>query len=184
MAQGGDSGELATEGCTFGIAHPPGYPLLTLIGNILSRLPTSPGTSTVKLTNLFNAGAHRFPCRAAGLLLAASGNSHVCVLVWCRCERAGGRHAVSGGHRDHGQVWYCVLDSWRCCSTLRKAWCDVLSPCGFLLRGYVRLCACVCVLWCSCRLHTPSRPSFGCMPSATRCLLSTSSSPRRCCTLF
>jgi hypothetical protein len=29
---GGDSGELAAEACALGVAHPPGYPLLTLLG--------------------------------------------------------------------------------------------------------------------------------------------------------
>jgi hypothetical protein len=34
----GDAAELATAGFTFGIPHPPGYPLYTLIANIFSRL--------------------------------------------------------------------------------------------------------------------------------------------------
>ena len=31
MITGGDSGELVAEGCILGTAHPPGYPLLTMI---------------------------------------------------------------------------------------------------------------------------------------------------------
>ena len=55
--QGGDSGELATEGCTFGVAHPPGYPLLTMLANVMAMMPRSEGTATVFTTNVFNAGA-------------------------------------------------------------------------------------------------------------------------------
>jgi hypothetical protein len=35
---GGDSGELVAEGCTLGIAHPPGYPLFTLLVYLLKAL--------------------------------------------------------------------------------------------------------------------------------------------------
>jgi tetratricopeptide (TPR) repeat protein len=34
----GDAAELATAGATFGIPHPPGYPLLTLLSNLWTRL--------------------------------------------------------------------------------------------------------------------------------------------------
>lgn len=36
---GGDSGELVAEGCILGVAHPPGYPLYTILVYLLSRLP-------------------------------------------------------------------------------------------------------------------------------------------------
>ncbi len=36
---GGDSGDLVTAAFTFGIPHPPGYPLYTLLGWLLTRLP-------------------------------------------------------------------------------------------------------------------------------------------------
>mmetsp|Transcript_21047 Transcript_21047/g.30398 ORF Transcript_21047/g.30398 Transcript_21047/m.30398 type:complete len:795 (-) Transcript_21047:201-2585(-) len=36
---GGDSGELVAEGCILGTAHPPGYPLLTVIVNLISYIP-------------------------------------------------------------------------------------------------------------------------------------------------
>jgi len=42
QAQGiaaGDSGDLVTAACTFGVPHPPGYPLYTFFGYILCRLP-------------------------------------------------------------------------------------------------------------------------------------------------
>lgn len=35
---GGDSGEIVAEGCHLGTAHPPGYPLITLIIHALSKL--------------------------------------------------------------------------------------------------------------------------------------------------
>lgn len=46
-----DSGELAAVCATLGIAHPTGYPLYTLIGWLLTRLPGRP----VLLLNLFSA---------------------------------------------------------------------------------------------------------------------------------
>jgi hypothetical protein len=36
---GGDSGELIVAGCTMGIAHPPGYPLFTMLANLIHKLP-------------------------------------------------------------------------------------------------------------------------------------------------
>lgn len=39
---GGDSGELVAEGCILGTAHPPGYPLLTMLVYLLKEwLPLS-----------------------------------------------------------------------------------------------------------------------------------------------
>ena len=35
---GGDSGELVAEACHLGVAHPPGYPLYTLLGHVMVRL--------------------------------------------------------------------------------------------------------------------------------------------------
>ncbi|MEK9143283.1 MAG: DUF2723 domain-containing protein, partial [Patescibacteria group bacterium] len=35
---GGDSGDLVTAAATFGIPHPPGYPLYTFLGYVVSRL--------------------------------------------------------------------------------------------------------------------------------------------------
>ena len=37
-----DSGELATAACRLGIAHPTGYPLFTLLGSVVSRIPFAP----------------------------------------------------------------------------------------------------------------------------------------------
>ena len=43
---GGDSGELVAEACHLGVAHPPGYPLFTLLVHAAVQLPiegTTPG---------------------------------------------------------------------------------------------------------------------------------------------
>src|SRR5262245_53245604 len=57
----GDTAELAMVAATFGVAHPPGYPLLTLLGHLFTFLPLQPvafrmnllavicGTATVAL---------------------------------------------------------------------------------------------------------------------------------------
>lgn len=37
---GGDSGELIVAGCTVGIAHPPGYPLFTMLAGLPPRMQT------------------------------------------------------------------------------------------------------------------------------------------------
>ena len=36
---GGDSGELVAESCELGTAHPPGYPLYTLLVHLISIMP-------------------------------------------------------------------------------------------------------------------------------------------------
>ena len=38
---GGDSGELVAESCELGTAHPPGYPLYTILVHIISIMPPS-----------------------------------------------------------------------------------------------------------------------------------------------
>ena len=37
---GGDSGELLAEACMSGTAHPPGYPLYTMLSNLVGRIPS------------------------------------------------------------------------------------------------------------------------------------------------
>jgi hypothetical protein len=48
---GGDSGELTMAAATLGVAHPPGYPLYTLLGHLMAALPG--GTLCLRL-NLFS----------------------------------------------------------------------------------------------------------------------------------
>lgn len=49
---GGDSGELTTVAYTLGIAHPPGYPLYTLVGRLILFVPLA---SPAMIMNLFSA---------------------------------------------------------------------------------------------------------------------------------
>ena len=62
----GDSGELTVAMTTWGVAHAPGYPLLMLIGNLVSRLPHRGEPAFI--LNLLNAG---FSALACGVLAAA-----------------------------------------------------------------------------------------------------------------
>ncbi|MBN3276043.1 TM260 protein, partial [Polyodon spathula] len=49
---GGDSGELITAACELGVAHPPGYPLFTLLARLaLDLLPFGPPAYRVNLLN-------------------------------------------------------------------------------------------------------------------------------------
>jgi len=49
----GDAGELTSVLCSWGVAHPPGFPLLSLLGNLVSALPL-PGEPALAL-NALNA---------------------------------------------------------------------------------------------------------------------------------
>lgn len=50
----GDIGDLVTAACVHGVAHPPGYPLFTLLGGILCELPFPfPPVSKVGLISVF-----------------------------------------------------------------------------------------------------------------------------------
>ena len=51
----GDAGELITVAYTLGIAHPPGYPLFTLLAHLFTYLPIN---SIAWRVNLFSALAH------------------------------------------------------------------------------------------------------------------------------
>lgn len=53
---GGDAGELVTEACLYGTAHPPGYPLFTMITNLAMRvLPYKPAVAANIASALFGA---------------------------------------------------------------------------------------------------------------------------------
>lgn len=53
---GGDVGDLVTAAYVFGVAHPPGYPLFTFLGFLLSRLPVAlPVVSKVGLISVFSS---------------------------------------------------------------------------------------------------------------------------------
>ncbi len=73
-----DSGELATAAITLGIAHPPGYPLFTLLGHILSWLPVGlPVARVAVLSALATAAASWFVWRTARALVDPEGRSGV-----------------------------------------------------------------------------------------------------------
>lgn len=46
-----DSGELAAVAATLGIAHPPGYPLYTLLGHLASQIPAGPVIARIALVS-------------------------------------------------------------------------------------------------------------------------------------
>ncbi len=73
---GGDSGEMLVAACVRGVAHPPGYPLHTLLGHVFSRLPFG---SVAWRVNLLSA-----VCDAAAAALLCHG-----VARWARSAWAG-----------------------------------------------------------------------------------------------
>ncbi|XP_052001796.1 transmembrane protein 260-like [Xyrauchen texanus] len=88
---GGDSGELITAACELGVAHPPGYPLFTMLSSLmLTLLPlSSPAHSISVLCAVFGAGASGAlcftVCRVAGPgpgAILAGGVFAVSRLVW------------------------------------------------------------------------------------------------------
>ncbi|XP_068568935.1 protein O-mannosyl-transferase TMEM260-like, partial [Cebidichthys violaceus] len=56
---GGDSGELITTACELGVAHPPGYPVFTLLARLaMCLLPSlSPAHSVNLMSSLLGAAA-------------------------------------------------------------------------------------------------------------------------------
>src|SRR5258707_15234108 len=60
----GDSGELITVAGVLGIAHPPGYPLFSMLGHLFTPLPSgSPPLRVNLLSALFAPGAGNPPAR-------------------------------------------------------------------------------------------------------------------------
>lgn len=80
----GDTAELAAAALTLGVAHPPGYPLLVLLGHAFSWLPVGPAAFRVNLLAVVASAAtvgivyltayrlvgDRLPAALAALLLA------------------------------------------------------------------------------------------------------------------
>ena len=79
-----DSGELVAAACNLGVAHPPGYPLYTLLGHLLCQLPASTEAGRVGWLSVaagllcvlavyglvLRLGARRWAAAAAALALA------------------------------------------------------------------------------------------------------------------
>nr|XP_046269301.1 transmembrane protein 260 isoform X2 [Scatophagus argus] len=70
---GGDSGELITTACELGVAHPPGYPLFTLLARLaMCLLPSlSPAHSVNLMTSLLGAAACGALCLSVCRLVGA-----------------------------------------------------------------------------------------------------------------
>eukprot|EP00985_Skeletonema_marinoi_P022899 scaffold14867_cov194-Skeletonema_marinoi.AAC.1 len=66
---GGDAGELVAEGCTLGIAHPPGYPLFTIIVYFITSLGKH-YLQNLSPAYLVNASSCLFGSIASGLVAA------------------------------------------------------------------------------------------------------------------
>ena len=87
---GGDSGELITVGATLGVAHPPGYPLYTLLAKLFTLLPWATVAHRVNLLSaVCGALAAALLCRAvrrwtgdAWCGVAAAGAFAFSPLVW------------------------------------------------------------------------------------------------------
>ena len=70
----GDSGELITAAYVLGVAHPPGYPLLTMLGHVATWLPFgSPALRVNLLSSLFGAAAVSVVFLAVYRLVGRSG---------------------------------------------------------------------------------------------------------------
>uniref|UniRef100_A0AAQ4RG88 Transmembrane protein 260 n=1 Tax=Gasterosteus aculeatus aculeatus TaxID=481459 RepID=A0AAQ4RG88_GASAC len=79
---GGDSGELITTACELGVAHPPGYPVFTLLARLaMCLLPSLPPAHSVNLMSS---------------LLGAAACGTLCLTV-CRLEGPGPGAVLAGG---------------------------------------------------------------------------------------
>ncbi|KAG7466440.1 hypothetical protein MATL_G00164760 [Megalops atlanticus] len=105
---GGDSGELITAACELGVAHPPGYPLFTLLSCLaVVLLPLgSPAHSVNLMSGLMGAaasGALCFSVCSPPWFWSVSAALWCWQLLWARpvsCERAVPGRAV--GWRGQG----------------------------------------------------------------------------------
>lgn len=50
-----DSGEVVSAACNLGVAHPPGYPLYTLVGHLFCKLPLSTPAGRLSLFSVFTS---------------------------------------------------------------------------------------------------------------------------------
>ena len=96
---GGDSGELVAEGCELGTAHPPGYPLYTLMLHMLTYLPEK----------VFGTMAARANMMCSLLTAAASALISHTVYVWPSFSRAGGQRLEAGS--KEGKSYAVLLGS-------------------------------------------------------------------------
>ena len=98
---GGDSGELMGAACELGVAHPPGYPLFTMISWL--------GTQAIP----FGSPGYRLNCvSVAFAVLAALFHFHA-VLRWhLALVRVGGTHGTpAGDEKWRGSAWVALMSS-------------------------------------------------------------------------
>ncbi len=69
---GDDSGELITAAATGGVAHPPGYPLCTMLGRLFSLLPVGEVAFRVTLVSCVFAALTSVTLAAIALVLSGS----------------------------------------------------------------------------------------------------------------
>ena len=84
LHNGADSGDLVTAAYTFGIPHPPGYPLYTMLAAVFARLPFGePAFGVALFSALAAAGAIYVLARAGDALLQTFKDSKTLkLLVW------------------------------------------------------------------------------------------------------
>jgi hypothetical protein len=90
----GDSGELITAAWALGIAHPPGYPLFTMLGHLFSFLPLgSPALRVNLMSSVFAAATVGLVVWTSYRLLARSRNGQAQPAAWNALIAA----AIGGG---------------------------------------------------------------------------------------
>lgn len=76
LHNGADSGDLVAAAFTFGVPHPPGYPLYTLIAALFAHVPgLEPGHAVALLSGISAAAAVAVLARAGSALLSSSADS-------------------------------------------------------------------------------------------------------------
>lgn len=82
---GGDAGELVSEGCHLGTAHPPGYPLFTVMVHILSRLSLDNDYSVAYLVNISSSVLTSL----AALFIGKSTSEVIRIYSWSKRSNGG-----------------------------------------------------------------------------------------------
>ena len=74
---GGDSGELVAEGCALGTAHPPGYPLFTMMVHLLKRIADPLQVEVAYVVNMSSAMLTTAAAFLIGKIVASSGDERI-----------------------------------------------------------------------------------------------------------
>ena len=85
---GGDSGELMTVAVEFGVAHPPGYPLITLLGCVFSKLlPVGTPVWRLNLLNTIFSGLSNGVIYLVVKQVTYNNPAAVLTALWCAFSR-------------------------------------------------------------------------------------------------